>query len=81
MVAIIRFLYIAYSWMLVIRVVGSWFPEWQRTFLMQLIFRLTEPYLQVFRHLVPPIGGIDISPILAFLVLGLVQKVLISLFL
>jgi YggT family protein len=38
-----------------------------------------EPYLQIFRRFIPPIGPIDISPIVAILVLQIVGQLLISL--
>jgi len=40
---------------------------------------VTEPYLGLFRRFIPPIGPIDISPIVAILVLQLVGFFLISL--
>jgi len=38
-----------------------------------------EPYLSIFRRFIPPIGPIDISPIVAVLVLQIVGSLLISL--
>jgi YggT family protein len=37
---------------------------------------MTDPYLKVFRGISPPIFGIDPSPILAFVAVGLVLEVL-----
>jgi YggT family protein len=37
---------------------------------------ITDPYLNAFRGLIPPIGGLDISAILAFLALNLGQQLL-----
>lgn len=31
---------------------------------------LCDPYLNIFRGLIPPLGGLDLSPVLAFLVLN-----------
>jgi YggT family protein len=43
------------------------------TFLFFFIFSMSstlcDPYLNIFRGIIPPLGGIDLSPILAFLVL------------
>jgi len=36
------------------------------------------PFLRLFRNMVPPIGGLDLSPILAFIVLWLAHLVLLS---
>ena len=35
---------------------------------------ITDPYLNAFRGLIPPLGGIDLSAILAFIVLNLLQS-------
>lgn len=38
----------------------------------------TDPYLNLFRRLLPPLGPFDLSPILAILVLGLVQGIVVN---
>ena len=38
-----------------------------------------EPYLGVFRGMIPPIGGFDLSPIVALIVLGLAYQLLVIL--
>jgi YggT family protein len=40
---------------------------------------ITDPYLNIFRSFIPPLGGLDISPILAILVLNIVAGLLGSL--
>ncbi len=40
---------------------------------------VAEPYLRIFRRFIPPIGPIDISPIVAILVLQIVGGLLIGL--
>jgi YggT family protein len=37
---------------------------------------ITDPYLNAFRGLIPPLGGLDLSAILAFLTLQLLQTLL-----
>ena len=39
----------------------------------EFLYRITEPALRPFRNVIPPLGGIDISPIILFLVLQVVQ--------
>jgi YggT family protein len=36
---------------------------------------VSEPYLRIFRRFIPQIGGFDFSPILALIVLGLVERI------
>ena len=37
-----------------------------------------EPYLRIFRRFVPPIGPLDLSPMIAVIVLLLVQRLLVA---
>lgn len=45
----------------------------------KLIREVTEPYLELFRRIIPPIGMIDISPIVAIIALGIIQNLVIML--
>jgi len=57
-----------YLILLLIRVSLTWFPNvnWYGQPFYSLS-RLTDPYLRMFRGIVPPLVGIDISPILGFI--------------
>jgi uncharacterized protein YggT (Ycf19 family) len=37
-----------------------------------------EPYLRLFRRMIPPLGGFDLSPIIALIVLQLVYRVILN---
>ncbi len=77
---IIHILFVAYTILLFIRIVSSWLPEWQAHNLVRFVAFYTDPYLNLFRRLLPPLGGVlDISPILAFFVLQICEKILLSL--
>jgi YggT family protein len=78
---VIHILFITYTILLFARIVSSWFPAWQEHNLIRFVSFYTDPYLNLFRKLLPPLGGVlDISPILAFLVLRLAETILLSLF-
>ncbi|CAA0839113.1 YGGT family protein [Striga hermonthica] len=67
-----------YGGILLIRVLLSWFPNipWERQ-PMLAIRDLCDPYLSLFRNIVPPVLGIlDVSPIFAFTVLGVLSGIL-----
>ncbi len=68
-----------YSLVLIVRVLLSWFPnlDWSNPVL-STVSSITDPYLNVFRGLIPPLGGLDLSAILAFVALNLLQQVLTS---
>ena len=68
-----------YTLVLLVRVLLSWFPnlDWSNPILSS-VSAITDPYLNAFRGLIPPIGGLDISAILAFLALQLVQNLLLG---
>ncbi|CAN7438450.1 YggT family protein [Rossellomorea sp. LjRoot5] len=69
-----------YSWALIIYILMSWFPNAKETSIGQFLARICEPYLEPFRRFVPSIGMIDISPIVAFIVLNLAQSGLYQIF-
>lgn len=58
-----------YSWALIIYILLSWFPGARESAIGQFLARICEPYLEPFRKIIPPLGVIDISPIVAILVL------------
>lgn len=70
-----------YSYALIIYILMSWFPNARETTIGQFLTRICEPYLEPFRRIIPPIGGmIDISPIVGIFVLRLASTGLQSLF-
>ncbi|MDQ0177647.1 YggT family protein [Bacillus chungangensis] len=60
---------VLYSWVLIVYILMSWFPNSRETSFGQVMANLCEPYLEPFRKIIPPLGMIDISPIVAILVL------------
>ncbi|WP_088894312.1 YggT family protein [Leptolyngbya ohadii] len=64
-----------YTALLFIRILLSWFPniDWYNQ-PWALISQLTDPYLNLFRSIIPPLGGMDFSPILALLLLQVVSS-------
>jgi YggT family protein len=43
----------------------------------EFLFRITDPVLRPIRERLPPMGGIDISPIILFLIIILIQRVIV----
>ncbi len=66
-------LYVYYG-ALFIRIIVSWInPYNQQNPALNLVVRLTEPLMRPARRLLPAMAGIDFSPMLVFLALGLAQ--------
>lgn len=79
LVGIVQTFFTVYTILILIRILGSWFPNFQQTTFMRFVAHYTDPYLNIFKKIIPPIGGtLDISPILAFFVLQILQGVIIG---
>lgn len=71
-----------YSLLIFIYVIMSWFPIRDGVFadIYRVIGSLAEPYIGIFRRIVPAAGPIDFSPLIALVVLRyLIQPVLVRL--
>ena len=69
-----------YVALMIIRVLLSWFPNinwYDPPF--SILSQLTDPYLNLFRSIIPPLGGIDFSPMIAFFVLQFGSQILLTL--
>ena len=62
---------------MIISVIVSWVAPGSHNPGAELVAQITEPVLAPFRRLVPNLGGLDISPIFAFIVIQLLQSWLV----
>jgi len=69
-----------YSWAIIVYILMSWFPGARESSFGEGLGKITEPYLEIFRRFIPPLGMIDFSPIVAILVLSLARIGLLELF-
>ena len=67
-----------YTFMLIGYILLSWIPAAQDSAVGRFLAAVCEPYLGIFRRFIPPIGMIDISPIIAFLALRFIQEGLLK---
>lgn len=63
-----------YIAILTVRVLATWFIQDWSGQPWATLAQLTDPYLNLFRQVIPPVGGLDLSPILAFLLLSFLQQ-------
>jgi YggT family protein len=68
----------AYMILIFIRVILSWVPSGLGSF-RKVIFDLTEPVLGPARKIIPPLGGLDLSPIVVFIILQILQSYIVTL--
>ena len=64
---------------LIVRILLTWFPNinwWNQPF--KLLRDITDPLLEPFRKIIPPIGGLDLSPMVLFFVLNMLEKVVLG---
>ena len=64
-----------YSFLILISVLGSWVDPYRRSKVFQTVRKFTEPYLKLFRIIIP-IGNmnLDISPVIGLFILNYVVK-------
>ncbi len=63
--------------LVIVRVLLTWIPSVDYGHpLIRLIARITDPILLPVRRILPPMGGLDLSPIIAILLLSLVGHLL-----
>ena len=64
---------------IIVRVVLSWISHNPSNQFIQIIYQVSEPILKPIREILPLTGmGFDLSPIVAFFLLGLLKKILLA---
>ena len=66
-----------YEIVLIVRIVLTWVPHNPCHSAATLLYKITEPVLEPVRRVIPSIGGIDVSPIVVFIVLHFIKRVFI----
>ena len=63
-----------YSIIMVLRIFLTWLPsiDWEKQ-PVKFIRIISDAYLDIFRRFIPPMGGLDFSPIIALLFLNILQ--------
>jgi YggT family protein len=82
----LRALFTVYLILIFIRILLSWIPRLPYNPVLHAIVTfvhdVTDPYLRLFRRIIPPFGGggfgLDLSPIVAIIVLYIVQAIVVG---
>jgi YggT family protein len=80
-------LFLVYIILILIRVLMSWIPRMPYNpvlrSVLDFIVETTDPYLNLFRRIIPPIGGggfgLDLSPMIGIIVLYIVRGLVVAL--
>lgn len=73
-ISLIGWAFQLYTYALIIYIFMSWFPGARESQFGIILSKICEPYLEVFRKFIPPLGMIDFSPIIAIFALQLAQS-------
>ena len=71
----------AYLIAVFVRVILSWFPIQHGSAMAQafsLLYRITEPVLGPLRRAIPPMGGLDLSPLVLLIGIEVVQSLVLD---
>ncbi|XMB85097.1 YggT family protein [Mycoplasmatota bacterium WC44] len=69
-----------YKYMILIYVLLSWFPNFREGIIYKFFETLCDPYIQKFRRIIPPIAGMDFSPLIGFFLIEFAIRGLASIF-
>ena len=76
LVSVLLLLIQIYIWIIIARAVVSWFSVDPRNAIVVFLHRLTDPVLEPLRKLLPDFGPVDVSPLIAILILIVLQRAL-----
>jgi YggT family protein len=81
LIAFINWCFTIYTLFLLVHILLSWFQLPYNPLLSRIrtvLYDACQPYLNLFRGLIPPLGGLDITPIIAFIALGLINRIVVA---
>ena len=78
LLSLVNSLFQVYSWLILARVIISWVAPMSNHAAVRFIYDMTEPLLRWLRRYLPPTGGIDFSPLVALIVVQIVQQIVVK---
>ncbi len=80
-IQLVQTLFDLYSFILLARVLISWVQIDPYNPIVRLLYQLTEPLLAPIRRLLPQTGMMDFSPIVAFIAIMVIERIVLSMML
>lgn len=74
---VVNVLLTAYTWIIIIRVLSSWLSPDPSNLIVIFLHRATDPVLEPLRRVIPPLGFMDLSPMVALIILQAMQIFLV----
>ncbi len=75
----ISLLLVVMTFLFIFRIVLTWYPQVEsQKFPFSIVIAPTEPFLAPSRKIIPPIGGVDITPIVWVGILSLIREILVG---
>jgi len=74
----VNILFFILQFAIIIRALMSWFNPSPENPIARIVYEITEPVLAPLRRIVPRIGMIDITPIVAILLMQVIESVLVT---
>ncbi len=71
-------LFYALNLAILVRVILSWLNVNPYNPFVSFIYQVTDPIIEPLRRIIPPLGMIDVTPIIAMVLLSLIQQVLLT---
>eukprot|EP01018_Ginkgo_biloba_P011730 Gb_04602 [translate_table: standard] len=72
-------LFASFNILFILRIVMSWYPQLPvGKFPYVIAYAPTEPFLGPTRKVIPPVGGVDVSPIVCFAIVSLLNEILLG---
>ncbi len=79
-IRVLSFIVTGMWWAILIMIIASFLAPGSYHPALALLQQITEPLLAPARKLIPPMGGLDFSPILVFLLIGVIERILPQLY-
>jgi YggT family protein len=77
-VGLVQLIFGVFQLLIFARVIMSWLNPDPYHPIAQFIFRTTEPILEPLRRVLPPVGMMDLSPLVALIGLSVIETIILS---
>ncbi len=74
----IRLFFTILTWAIIIRILMSWIRIDPYHPIVRILDQITEPILAPARRIIPPIGGLDFSPMIVIILLNILERILLQ---